>query len=418
MKKYFLLIALLLIGVANYAAIIEGTVTDQSNAPVPNRDVFVTDTLNGPSPLLLQATTDANGYYSVNVPLLVANGTELHVYTAGCNGATAMNTYIFAGVDITSDFVVCTFVPPFAVSGTVSLTPATGAYPATVYMIGVQPDTVNSSYELILIDSTTTNAQGEYSMGYPNTSYYRILVKAALQASSPDYSNYLPTYFASSPTWDLATDIGTLANPTGNVNFALIQGVNPGGPGFIAGLVIQGANKTTGPGDPLDKKILILTDVNDVPVAYTYSDANGLFAFPSLAYGTYKIFGDVWGKLNPPLLVTISASQPSVNDVEFEENSTSFDGHIGITAVNSVSANLSKLVLYPNPVTDLINVEGLNNISGDKHITVTDLKGSVISSVSCVQGEKVSVPMAGTPAGLYLLKISTKEGVASFKVVK
>ena len=58
----------------------------------------------------------------------------------------------------------------------------------------------------------------------------------------------------------------------------MIHGDNPGGPGFIGGLISEGANFTgsddsrSGDGDPLENVTMLLLDENDNPVAHTVTE--------------------------------------------------------------------------------------------------------------------------------------------------
>lgn len=67
------------------------------------------------------------------------------------------------------------------------------------------------------------------------------LVKAALTPSDSKYTDYLPTYYGDSLNWYDATVVSTSMRPYLRIN--LVPGVNPGGPGFVGGLISQGANR-------------------------------------------------------------------------------------------------------------------------------------------------------------------------------
>jgi hypothetical protein len=196
----------------------------------------------------------------------------------------------------------------------------------------------------------------------------------------------------------------------------MAAGTNPGGPGFIGGSVLVGANKSTAVGDPLSR-ILLLTTMSGQPVAYTYSDASGHFQFSGIALGTYQIFGDAWGKTNPALTVTLSAAKPSVSDVVFEENNKTFKGHIGNLNAGTTIA-LNAVAAYPNPVTDHVQLSGLNAISGSKTVVLTDITGAVIARQTVEYGSPASISTGTLAAGIYMLQLQTSEGSASFKIVK
>ncbi len=411
MKKILLSAICAFIGSAAMAATISGTVTDNNALPVPNHVVYADDTLN--MQWSDSAMTDASGNYSITVPGWVTNcGMWVHT-SDNCAPYMLSHGYYYTGANITSDFVLCNVVAQPNIHGMVtSSNPAVGDTAAIVYLINQHWDNVNNTRILTAIDSTTTDSLGYYYFNTPAL-FDTLLVKAAEQPFSPDYANYLPTYYTSSLNWSTATQV--LPNSTADIQ--LIAGVNPGGPAFVGGDVLVGANKSTAVGDPLNHRILILTTSANVAVAYAYSDASGHFSFPSLPYGDYKLFGDVMAKTNPALTFTLNAAHPSISNIVFEEHSHIFDGHIA-TAVANVNGKLSGISLYPNPAVDNINVLGLETVSGAKTVTLSSMTGATVYTHTFANGEKAVVPVNALSKGVYMINVNTVEGVATFKVIK
>jgi hypothetical protein len=341
----------------------------------------------------------------------------LELYTATC-GITYFQNVFYQGINATANISVCGGSNPltdttsgwvfFAGNGAYN-----AAYPAIVYLIEKDTDTVNTSYILNLLDSTYTDSNGNYQFVYYAGSHPPYLIKAALLPTNANYANVLPTYFDSSLTWDMATPT---AYGTGSVNIFMIGGTNAGGPGFIGGSVLQGANKTTAVGDPLNKRIIILTTMSGQPVRYAYSDAAGHFSFSNLAYGSYKLFGDAGGKTHPALTVTISATQPSVSNVIFEENNKTFKGHIGPNGIEDVNADHSYGV-YPIPVKEQLNITHLDDVKGTKTIRLVGVTGNLVYSV-VTSDATVSIPASQLPAGVYSLIINSEEGAEVYKIIK
>jgi hypothetical protein len=236
--------------------------------------------------------------------------------------------------------------------------------------------------------------------------------------SHPLYANYLPTYDTNKIIWNAARQLDSLHfSPCVTSNINMTPGTYPGGPGFIGGSVLVGANKPTAVGDPLPNKIILLTDINNIPLAYRYTDTGGHFKFSGLAYGTYKLFGDAWGKINPALTVTITAAKPSLPNIIFEENNTFFRGIINLAVANT-SNPLDGLTVYPNPVKDHVSIEGLNAIAGPKTVMVRSIIGNLLSTQSFAAGQQVAANTANIPAGIYILQVLTESGNASFRIVK
>ncbi len=416
MKKLsFLVIACCILAGFARAATLSGNVTigTASGTPVVGQTVYYIDSFYK---YMDSTVTNSSGAYSFNLPSSMTNPTYIFLSAPAC-GSKNTRMVVYTGSSLTSNFILCSSFP--TLHGTVSLGSTTNNGLATVYLIRKEYDPVVKDTTLTAIDSiVTASTGGSYSKAYAYTPYGTLLLKAALQSSHPSYSAFLPTYYTSSLNWSGATALGSSNfSSTTSTNISMTAGTNPGGPGFIGGSVLVGANKSTGVGDPLSSRILLLTNAsNGKAVGYTYSSATGQFSFSNLAYGTYYIFGDAWGKTNPQLTVTISASTPSVSNVTFEENNKTFKGHIGNLSVSS--AALNGVSVYPNPVTDRLQLNGLNAISGSKTIILSDVTGSVISRQVVEQNGTAGIATGALPAGIYLLQLQTSAGNASFKIVK
>jgi hypothetical protein len=421
MKKLSLIIALSLASIASYAQMYQvyGHIQDGSSQPVVGQVVTASNWSNW----TLTATTDANGDYSIDIPNSTPVGSfiDVSLFVTSCNQNYYDSVYWQIQQDFQSDFTVCNTPPPpppsYYVTGVVTAN-GNGIDAGMVYLINEQYDVNTQTTTLTAIDSAYTDTmQGYYMMDVPATITGTLKVKAAMIPGSPGYANYLPTYFTSSLTWN-GTGVSTIpAGANSTANIALIAGVNPGGPGFVGGDVLQGANKSTAPGDPLEGRIMILTNAANTAVAYTYTDVDGHFSFTGLAYGTYKLFGDVWGKANPAIQFTLTASNPGMTTIEFQENSDSFDGSLWPASV-ATSPELAAVAVYPNPVADVVNVKGLNKIEGAKTITITSINGAVSFSKTYQQNETVSIPVTGLSSGFYMLQINTTKGNSIYKIVK
>ena len=189
----------------------------------------------------------------------------------------------------------------------------------------------DTSGNLALIDTTIIDSMGMYF--FSNVAYGTYLVKAALSPASTNFASYLPTYHASTPSgnngallWSNADDVILNAPYLNNIDIDLVAGTNTGGPGFIAGLVSQGANKT---GDPISDINIMVYDQNGDAVAYTYSDNQGTFQISNLPFGTYTIYPEVQGRVTTPITSTLTAMHPGEDEVKVTVNSTTVE--VGIT---------------------------------------------------------------------------------------
>ena len=424
MKQLFTISALVALSLNSYAqGTINGMVMTMSSGtamPAYNQEVHIVfDSVASFHPPVAILYAGVSGNFMYTIP----NGIPMnHHFSAvtidTCNQQQAISgmTYTGASTAYTPGFTVCL---PQIPSGTITLGNTGMVAPnAKVYYIKKCFDNVLNAYTLTAIDSTVTSANGAFTMNtMPSASGgCTFFLKAALQTGASNYSDYLPTYYTSSLNWSTASAIPFPHH--GRQNFALTAGNNTGGPAFIGGSVLVGANKGTAVGDPLNKRILILTDQTDHPVAYTYSDVNGAFSFGYIAYGTYKIFGDAAGKLNPKLTVTVNAATPAVYNIIFEENNVKFEGHLNATSVGSIPAALSGVTIYPNPATDKVNVDGLDAIQGNKTVTLVNAMGMTVFHKLYPVNAKIVVPVDALPVGFYLVQVTTEAGTAAYKIRK
>lgn len=272
----------------------------------------------------------------------------------------------------------------------------------------------DSNNILSLVDTAFIDSLGMYY--FTNVPYGTYLLKAALAPNSSNYSNYLPSYYAGAVgelLWSNASDV-ILNTPFLNyLDINLVSGTNPGGSGFIGGLVSQGANKA---GDPLsDINIMVLDDLGN-PVAYTYSDNTGSFQISNLANGTYTVYPEVQGRTTTPIDVVITNQNIGTNDIRVEVNSTTVEATI-VTGIKPIVDNNS-VQLYPNPVQNELHVEW--NTLESKPVTyrVMDITGKVLESFPGISGTHLIINTSNYQSGIYFLSVQTGEKISKLKFVK
>lgn len=271
----------------------------------------------------------------------------------------------------------------------------------------------NTTQLLTAVDTMSLDSMGYNFQVMPGGSY---TVKVALTATDPDYASYLPTYLGDSLLWSGATFLTANQNHYSVIN--LTAGTNPGGPGFVGGNVQQGANKDEG--DPVVGVPVLLFDVNMQPVAYTYSNQVGDYSFSNLAYGTYYVYPEMMNLPTTPLMVTISANEPSVTGAIMVVNSTGINGFLLTSIDFQVFSDAGKV--SPNPTTGLVelafNLRQATTISAQ----VMDLSGKalIVNSDRFTAGEqRMKLDLTTLPSGVYVIKTSNEVGESFFsKLVK
>jgi hypothetical protein len=268
-----------------------------------------------------------------------------------------------------------------------------------------------------MVTSTPNSWGGFYSFtGLADGDY---LVKAAIEVGSDQYDTYLPTYYVDVLHWNDATTVTVPGNPNGLYNIYMVAGTNSGGPGFIGGLIIDGANltsgqvETRGDGDPLENVSILLLTENDIPITHTVSNAQGEFEFPNLAWGTYKLVVEVLGKEQGIKIITIGPDNPN-GSVNFEVNETY------VTKIEDV-LNGASLKVFPNPVDENINIQIEIRKNTNLNISVINLLGKTIITEHKDLGEGIqtmNINLGNLPTGIYFLNLSDGQEIISHKIMK
>lgn len=383
---------------------------------VVNTEVFIYGDTASPTPkvALVIDTTNTTGDFSFVIPD-VPIATEFYLSTRNCRTGMEIDTLTFTGNKVINhDLKICYAADSF--KGFVYLGNQ-GKRPlpqqAMVYTIRKCGNTVE------YLDSFLTEAGGGYRVGrYPElAANCQLIMYARLLPISADYRKYLPAYYqASKPYslgWATARAIFIKEAVDGNVNLLLPQAQNPtGGPSTIAGYALDVHN-----GGPATDNIMMITDMNDVPVDYVYTDNAGRFSFTNLPFGTYKVFGDVWSRNNPPLVVKISADHVNEFDIIFTEDSVDYKGRIA-TSVKGSGSITQQLEAYPNPVSEKVMIKGAETLAGTKTLIIHTVTGATIRTAQFNEGQQAEMMMGDLPGGIYIIRLTTAQDNAVFRVVK
>lgn len=295
--------------------------------------------------------------------------------------------------------VIPSIAPPvgFGVLGIVNASAIAPAIDFTAYLIVL--DTVAGTLTAVDTFVSDPSFGPFFFFAAPNGDYR---VKVALNPGDPNYANFLPTYYGDDPMWFNATVVNQNSFPLLNIN--MVPGTNSGGPGFIGGLISQGANRTTR--NMVEGISVMLLDMNDNPLDYAMTNASGEFSFDNIAEGTYKVMVDMWGKTTEFYTIEIAQGQTRVEDINFEFNDISVWRTGVATYVNPELKGLAKV--YPNPSSGLINVEMSLESSKDLRISLTNTLGQVVldQTERFQAGKSVkNVNLTNFPKGIYQIAI-------------
>ena len=82
--------------------------------------------------------------------------------------------------------------------------------------------------------------------------------------------------------------------------------------------------------------------------------------------------------------------------------------------VNQITED-SGLVVYPNPASDVLFLEGEENILS---VAVYDITGKLVDSLVGKSGNRLEVSMTGYTPGYYSFQVRTASGISTERVIK
>ncbi len=346
--------------------------------------------------------TGATGPVSYNVTLITTDAN-------GCTAVATETVFVFGGTGNGQ-------IIGYMWKDTSNFIPADGL----VYLI--EYDSIAGT--LTAIDTVTTQ-QGFFD--FQNVPMGLYLVKGALLPTDPDYANYMPTYFIQSLNWAN----GQYVSPTpfgipAFIDIQLIAGNNPGGSGFIGGLVVNGAGRPVNNGVttvkdittmiPMEGVSVLLLDANNNAVTHTVTDVDGSYSFSNLAMGTYNVHVEEVGKVTFPANILIDANNMNHSGIHF----TIHDNMVTLTGTYAVS-NVEDLQIFPNPVYNTANIQLALKASMNLTMTVTNLMGQefINQPFNLNAGDhSLQVEMSDLPAGLYMVSLKSETDVITYKIQK
>lgn len=368
------------------------------------------DTCNGTT-----VTLDAGGGYTSYLWSTAQTTQTITVGVAGTYSVSVSNGSCGGSASYT---VLNQPVPQ--ITGTIFTSGAAALAFQKVYLIR-HDASVNGLYAE---DSTVTDGFGVYS--FCGVSLDTMYIKAA--PDSATYPTEMPTY-ADTAVWFNNAEMVLAANFPVIKNFQTRAGSNPGGPGFIGGLISQGANKRQAPGDPMPNVTVILysNTLNQI-VDMTISDANGYFSFVDIPLGDYEVSVDVAGvdHINVPS-VLLDATTPTQDSLDFRLHTTYFELFLATDVAVPTVASL-EFDAYPNPIA-IGSSQGATNIRLDLpqesqiDLVVYDIRGAKVADLASENLQagthqwRFDSEERGLGAGIYFLRLQTPQGNRVIKLM-
>jgi PKD repeat protein len=376
-------------------------------------DTYCTTVIVGGGPLcqanFTYAVNPAPGNYTVTfTDLSIGNPTAWQWSfgdgSAG-SGQNPIHTYAGAGTypvtltisgnNCTSTFTMAVVVPDSTNYHQVYGQVFAGNFPISMGMVMIF--SIDSSNTLPYFGASTLDSNGVYYFTLvPDGNYYILAIPF-------DSNGYLPTYYGNTINWEQATVI-SLGTPNNPYNINLVQADQMiSGPGSTSGQINMGDVNSA----MLDKINMIIMNDQNSPIGFTQVSTTGTFNFPSLAYGTYYLHPEMPGVTSDVIMITLSQEKPHVDVV------MTFTGS-NILGLQDAQSLVNQWSVYPNPVADQLSI----SLNLKKELSVNaqiySITGQLMASKSAMLqngNNTISMTTSDLQAGIYLLRITSKEGV-------
>jgi uncharacterized repeat protein (TIGR03803 family) len=208
----------------------------------------------------------------------------------------------------------------------------------------------------------------------------------------------VPTYYGNTFQWDSSFVATHGCAQTDTFDIAVIELLPSGGPGFISGYIIEGPgyqnlrlfnngnqpNLPFVPGGPL-KGIDVKLGKNPAGgiQARVMTDTNGYYAFHDVPVGDYTIYVDI---PNLPMdslrnVIIGSGTDTSLQNNYYADSLIIYITDTMITPVgiySSAKVYDNKFSIYPNPTTNLLNLQFIQQEQSDVSIEITNAMGDLV----------------------------------------
>lgn len=233
------------------------------------------------------------------------------------------------------------------------------------------------------------------------------IVKAEPSPNSVYYGDYLPTYYGDVLHWEEATIIHLTQNTDG-AHIHLVAVSAPQGPCTISGKIENGNRTADVP--------VILRSTAQATAIITYTAFDGTYVFSNLAYGTYEIFAEIPGKSIIPQTIVLNETQLSAEGVDM----MILESEIIFLGISESDVFETIPYLYPNPVSERVNVTIDVKKPSLVNIDITDIAGRIISAESYTLADQknVVIDVKSLPKGIYLLRIEANKEVVVKRFMK
>ncbi len=249
-------------------------------------------------------------------------------------------------------------------------------------------------------------------------------------AQNSNYNGVATSYYGNTVNWETATYLNVGCGDTLDLNFEMYEIPSLAGSYTFRGTVRYASNakSTNLAGEPVTgAEIYIAQDPNNEPIADAVSDGDGNWEVDSLNEGSgYNIKVDIPGLnlISTYTGLNIASGDTVQNDFDFLVDTTS-GGGISVdtaTAILIVNNDEVELSVYPNPVSNFINISTELNNPTNINFTISDVSGKTVyisdkeNNFTGIYNKSVNVSDFET--GIYILNLRIGNTFYIKKIVK
>lgn len=180
-------------------------------------------------------------------------------------------------------------------------------------------------------------------------------------------------------------------------------------------------------GEPVPgAEITLEQEPDDAPMSGTTTDANGGYDFTNMPNGVYSLRVEIPGF---PMLstyeLTISDTTLTFNNLNFYVDTTAGDGNVDTVLVYDENLDIAvmSISIYPNPSTDIFNINYELNLDSKVKIEVVDINGRTIekfvneSQLSGKYSYIFNSEKYNLMPGMYFVKVMTDNNIYVKRIV-
>jgi hypothetical protein len=162
-----------------------------------------------------------------------------------------------------------------------------------------------------------------------------------------------------------------------------------------------------------------VTSVSGLPTGLSYVCNNSNCTYNGGANGCANVYGTPTVTGVFPVTINITANVLINPLIPALPTPTSFSGYkIVVGVAGSVEQFISPITVSPNPVNDLITIEGITSSTKANLVSIVNLEGKEVASKVVSSDNTISFDLTGVKSGMYFVNVTHASGVETVKFIK